>query len=91
MHQCLRLRRTGVEHAAGFPKDLEDVGIVFAFLVPPADETGVETFTFHADVFFDADGKAVERTRGAFVFGVVGVEVFGSRQGVFGEKLGDAV
>lgn len=73
MHQCLRLRCTGIEHAASFPKDLEDVGVTFAFVVPPGYKTSVKTLTFHANVFFDADGQAMESTNRVFVFGIVGV------------------
>lgn len=80
MHQRLRLRGPGIEDAASLPEDLEDVGIVFAFAVPPANEAGVESFAFHSNVFLDADREAVERANRAFVLIVVAVEVSGSAQ-----------
>lgn len=84
MHQRLGLGGPGIEDAAGLPEDLENVGVVGALVIPPADEAGVEAFPFHADVFFDADWEAMERAHCAFVFLIKVVKVFGSLQGFFG-------
>jgi hypothetical protein len=63
-----------VEDAAGAPEELEDVGFGGGGgVVVPGDEGGVLGEPFHANVFFDGDGEAVEGADGLVVGGEVDV------------------
>ena len=62
-----------------------------ATIAATEDEAGVEVKTSDTDVFFDGDGKAMERTDGATMLGEIFVEVGCSRKGAAGKELCDTI
>ena len=54
------------------------MGIFFASIVPSADKTTSEAEILDTDVFFDTDGKAVERTNGFTMSDEMVVQLLGT-------------
>lgn len=74
MHERLRLRGPHVEHSSRIPQQLQDHSVILANIPDPTYEAGIEIEAFHADVFFDTDGQAMEWADGFLVLSVVLVE-----------------
>ena len=91
MHQSLWLRRSNIEDTACFPQQPQDQRIVGALVVPPGDKSTIQAKAFHANVLFDADWQAMERTGWLLVGCQIVIKVFGTCQSSRGKELSDAV
>ena len=91
MHQSLRFSCTCKENASCFPQDFENECIVGGLVVPPAYEPPIASHIFHANVFFDTNGKTVQRTLDLSVFEEEAVKVAGTLKGSLGKELSNAI
>jgi hypothetical protein len=60
-------------------------------VVPPGDKSTIQAKPFHANVLFDADWQAMERTDWLPVGCQIVIKVFGTCQSSRGKELSDAV
>jgi hypothetical protein len=91
VHQHLRLSCPRMEYSSSVPENLEDICIFRSNPANPGDEASIDVETTHSDVLLNTDRKPMQGADWLLVLSEIFVEIFGTSQGLFGKKFGDAV